>query len=73
MRKYLEWVRIGHDGKGMGSGWHLKQVAIQKENGQSYEFPCDRWLDRNEDDGLIERELFPENQDHNSRIRPGIG
>ncbi|KAM8885089.1 lipoxygenase homology domain-containing protein 1, partial [Spinachia spinachia] len=53
-------VRIGHDGRGGGSGWFLDKVIV-KEEGQTdaKEFPCNRWLDRNEDDGQIVRELVP--------------
>uniref|UniRef100_A0A3Q3R3S5 PLAT domain-containing protein n=1 Tax=Monopterus albus TaxID=43700 RepID=A0A3Q3R3S5_MONAL len=52
-------VRIGHDGKGGGCGWFVDKVII-KEEGQTetIEFPC-YWLDRNEDDGQIVRELVP--------------
>ncbi|KAM4575790.1 LOW QUALITY PROTEIN: lipoxygenase homology domain-containing protein 1 [Odontesthes bonariensis] len=55
-------VRIGHDSKGGGCGWFLHKVIVREE-GQAevhaVEFPCDRWLDRNEDDGQIVRELVP--------------
>lgn len=47
----------------MGPGWHLKSVVIQKDDGRSWEFPCNQWLDKREGDGQIERELFPENPD----------
>lgn len=56
----LSSVRIGHDGSGRGAGWYLEQVVVQREGAESgTEFPCDRWLDINEDDGLTERELYP--------------
>ncbi|KAK2837787.1 hypothetical protein Q5P01_014999 [Channa striata] len=55
-------VKIGHDGKGGGCGWFLDKVIVREE-GQAetlaVEFPCNRWLDRNEDDGQIVRELVP--------------
>ncbi|CAJ1070168.1 lipoxygenase homology domain-containing protein 1-like [Xyrichtys novacula] len=55
-------VRVGHDGRGGGCGWYLDKVMVREE-GQpeslATEFPCDRWLDRNEDDGQIVRELVP--------------
>ncbi|KAK9954997.1 hypothetical protein ABG768_014905 [Culter alburnus] len=53
-------VRIGHDGRGGGCGWFLDKVMIREEGqpeASSIEFPCFRWLDRNEDDGQIVREL----------------
>ena len=53
-------IRIGHDGTGMGSGWHLKEVIIDAPKlGRKWKFPCGRWLDKHEDDGKIERELLP--------------
>ncbi|KAI2661945.1 Lipoxygenase homology domain-containing protein 1 [Labeo rohita] len=55
-------VRIGHDGRGGGCGWFLDKVVIREEGqaeSQAVEFPCNRWFDRNEDDGQIVRELVP--------------
>ncbi|XP_062236812.1 lipoxygenase homology domain-containing protein 1 [Platichthys flesus] len=55
-------VRIGHDGKGGGCGWFLDKVIVREEGqaeAQAVEFPCNRWLDRNEDDGQIVREFVP--------------
>ncbi|XP_057216274.1 lipoxygenase homology domain-containing protein 1-like isoform X1 [Triplophysa rosa] len=55
-------VRIGHDGRGGGCGWFLDKLMIREEGqpeNTSIEFPCYRWLDRNEDDGQIVRELVP--------------
>ncbi|KAG9266056.1 lipoxygenase homology domain-containing protein 1 [Astyanax mexicanus] len=55
-------IRIGHDGRGGGCGWFLDKVLIREEGqpeASSVEFPCLRWLDRNEDDGQIVRELVP--------------
>ncbi|XP_049618566.1 lipoxygenase homology domain-containing protein 1 isoform X3 [Syngnathus scovelli] len=55
-------VRIGHDGKGGGCGWFLEKVVVREEGqaeANAIEFPCNRWLDRNEDDGQIVRELVP--------------
>ncbi|XP_041854417.1 lipoxygenase homology domain-containing protein 1 isoform X1 [Melanotaenia boesemani] len=55
-------VRIGHDGKGGGCGWFLDKVVVREEGqaeANAVEFPCDRWLDRSEDDGQIVRELVP--------------
>jgi hypothetical protein len=54
------YSRIGHDNKGIGSGWHLKEVIIEKQDRSKWLFPCNKWLDKKEGDGLIERELFPE-------------
>ena len=56
---------MGHDNKGMMSGWHLDKVEIRRllEDGESstlYTFPCRRWLAKGEDDGAIVRELVPQ-------------
>lgn len=56
----LRKIRIGHDGTGFGSGWHLDKVVIDVPKlGKRYTFPCGRWLDSNEDDRKIERDLEP--------------
>lgn len=56
----LRKLRIGHDSKGFGSGWHLKEVLVESQvDAQTWLFKCNRWLDKNEEDGKIERELFP--------------
>ncbi|CAL8278491.1 unnamed protein product [Merluccius merluccius] len=55
-------VRVGHDGRGGGCGWFLDKVLVREEGqpeASAIEFPCNRWLDRNEDDGQITRELVP--------------
>uniref|UniRef100_A0A3B5KPH2 Lipoxygenase homology PLAT domains 1a n=1 Tax=Xiphophorus couchianus TaxID=32473 RepID=A0A3B5KPH2_9TELE len=54
-------VRVGHDGRGGGCGWYLDKVLVREEGqpeSSATEFPC-FWLDRNEDDGQIIRELVP--------------
>ena len=64
-------VRIGHDGKGLGAGWYLDEVTVAvPSHGQLIVFPCHRWLAEDEDDGLIERELHPGQQniiDHSKK------
>uniref|UniRef100_H3CLV0 Lipoxygenase homology PLAT domains 1 n=1 Tax=Tetraodon nigroviridis TaxID=99883 RepID=H3CLV0_TETNG len=55
-------VRVGHDGRGGGCGWFLDKVTVREEGqpeSSAIEFPCFRWLDHNEDDGQIVRELVP--------------
>ncbi|KAG2432966.1 hypothetical protein HXX76_008694 [Chlamydomonas incerta] len=56
----IKKIRIGHDGAGLGSGWHLKRVIVENlTTGQVVVFDVNRWFDKGEDDGAIERELFP--------------
>ena len=58
----LKKIRIGHDNKGFGSGWHLNKVEIvDEETKRTNLFKCNRWLDKNEDDGKIERILDNDN------------
>ena len=39
-------------------GWHLDHVEVWDDNtDRRYFFPCQRWFDKREDDGLIERIL----------------
>lgn len=54
--KKVSQIRIGHDNSGFGSGWHLSRVeVINKSDSKQYEFPCNRWLAKDEDDKKIER------------------
>lgn len=49
----------GHDGAGLGAGWHLARVIVENlATGESVTFECNRWFDKSEDDGAIERELL---------------
>ena len=53
----LEKVRIGHDGRGLGTGWYLEEVMIIIHD-ECWIFPCNRWLADYEDDGKTERDLY---------------
>ena len=54
----LTKIRVGHDGSGFGSAWHLNKVeVIDQTTGATSVFVCNRWLAKDEDDGLIERVL----------------
>ena len=56
----LTQIKIGHDNRGFGASWFLDQVEVENlENGNSWLFPCERWLATDEDDGSIERILLP--------------
>ncbi|CAF0768261.1 unnamed protein product, partial [Didymodactylos carnosus] len=64
-------IKIGHNGKGVGSGWFLDYVEIDvPTRGELYRFECHRWLDKNEGDGLIELELQPSEEKQKSRSIP---
>ncbi|KAE8636810.1 hypothetical protein XENTR_v10003144 [Xenopus tropicalis] len=68
--KQVKRVRIGHDGKGGGCGWYMDKVVVRedgKPETEAIEFPCNRWFDRNEDDGHIIRELVPAGDSQNLR------
>ena len=66
-------ILIGHDNKGLGSAWFLDTVTIEDLNTKrSYEFPCNRWLAKDEDDGQISRFLLPKNSTTPQReLTPG--
>ncbi|KAI8774235.1 lipoxygenasey domain-containing protein 1 [Biomphalaria glabrata] len=59
----LKSIIIGHTEKRPGAGWHLSYVAVKEPdfNDEQLEtfFPCEKWLDTGQDDGLTERQLFP--------------
>ncbi len=53
--------RIGHDNAGGGGAWFLGHVEIDCPSlGRKWLFPCGRWLAKDEDDGKLERELYPQ-------------
>lgn len=54
----LTKVRIWHDNKFLGANWFLESVEIIDEsNDEKYQFPCNRWLAKDKDDGSLIREL----------------
>jgi hypothetical protein len=56
----LKSITIGHNGRGFGSAWFLDKVfIINDKTEKKWVFPCNRWFAKNEDDGKIERTLFP--------------
>uniref|UniRef100_A0A3Q2ZDP0 Lipoxygenase homology PLAT domains 1b n=1 Tax=Kryptolebias marmoratus TaxID=37003 RepID=A0A3Q2ZDP0_KRYMA len=60
----LSKVRVWHDNKGPAPGWHLEYIDVKDEAmDQTFRFPCDRWLAKNEDDRQIIRELACANND----------
>ncbi|XP_064633987.1 lipoxygenase homology domain-containing protein 1-like isoform X3 [Lineus longissimus] len=57
----LQKIRVGHDGAGGGAAWYLDKVEIDCPSlGRRWLFPCGRWMGKGEDDGLLERELLPQ-------------
>jgi lipoxygenase homology domain-containing protein 1 len=54
----LHQVRIRHDNRFAFPGWYLDRIFIRNEDtDQEWNFPCNRWLARDEDDGEIDRVL----------------
>uniref|UniRef100_A0AAV2IX71 PLAT domain-containing protein n=1 Tax=Knipowitschia caucasica TaxID=637954 RepID=A0AAV2IX71_KNICA len=55
----LSRVTIGHDNVAVGAGWFCEKVVVYCPfTGIEQTFPCGMWLDEDEADGLIERELY---------------
>ena len=55
----IKRIRVGHDNWGAGPGWFLDKVIVDDiEQNRVYEFPCGRWLAKDEDDGQISRDLL---------------
>ena len=77
--KHLKKVRIGHNGKRAGAGWFLDKIVVKQEGNPKYDqvFECNRWLATDEDDGLIERDLFADGTQYfdtvsyNVRVKTG--
>jgi hypothetical protein len=54
----LTKVRIRHDNANDHPGWYLVEIRIVDEDpDKEYNFPCNKWLATDEDDGLIDRTL----------------
>jgi hypothetical protein len=54
----LKKVRVWHDNSGLLAKWHLETITVKDtKTGKEYEFPCNRWLAKGEDDGSVSREL----------------
>lgn len=67
----LEKVRIGHDGRGLGTGWYLEEVVIIIHD-ECWIFPCNRWLADYEDDGKTERDLYAGELGTTKRVSIGV-
>ena len=54
----LTQVRIRHNNQGAASGWYLDHIEVDdlSVSGRWY-VPCGRWLDKQKDDGAIDRTL----------------
>ncbi|KAL2778056.1 lipoxygenase homology domain-containing protein 1 isoform 1 [Daubentonia madagascariensis] len=54
-------IRVWHDKRSPGSGWHLERMTLMNTlNKDKYNFNCNRWLDANEEDNEIVREMTAE-------------
>ncbi|XP_004684062.1 PREDICTED: lipoxygenase homology domain-containing protein 1 [Condylura cristata] len=54
-------IRAWHDKRNLGSGWHLERMTLMNTlTKDKYNFNCNRWLDANEDDNEIVREMTAE-------------
>ncbi|XP_004408596.1 PREDICTED: lipoxygenase homology domain-containing protein 1 isoform X1 [Odobenus rosmarus divergens] len=54
-------IRVWHDRRSPGSGWHLERMTLVNTlTKDKYNFNCGRWLDANEDDNEIVREMTAE-------------
>ena len=53
----LTKLKIGHNNKGIGSGWYLTKVIVDDTlMNKVYEFVCDRWLA--EDEGIFYDQIY---------------
>lgn len=53
----------------------MNDVTLEMPNGQRIIFPCNKWLAKDEDDGKLERDLYPlkENKEKYNRAHLHIG
>ncbi|XP_075070523.1 lipoxygenase homology domain-containing protein 1-like [Mixophyes fleayi] len=55
----ISHIEIGHDGKGLGSGWFLEKIeVITLSTNEMTLFSCNRWLAEDEDDGRTEIQIY---------------
>lgn len=55
----LTKVRMEHDNSGFRPGWFLEKVEILNQaTSATSVFPCQRWLDKDKDDGQIVRDIL---------------
>ncbi|XP_057312357.1 lipoxygenase homology domain-containing protein 1-like [Hydractinia symbiolongicarpus] len=55
----IKKAEIRHDNSWLGPGWYLEKLTATSEDGDYYEFPVHKWLDKHQDDGKTIRELVP--------------
>ncbi|XP_007465679.1 PREDICTED: lipoxygenase homology domain-containing protein 1 isoform X2 [Lipotes vexillifer] len=52
-------INVGHNNKGVSAGWFLSKIVIEDiGNKRKYDFPLNRWLALDEDDGKIQRDIL---------------
>ena len=57
----LSKIRVRQDNSGSDPGWFLEKIDVTSElTGAGWSFPCNRWLDRMQDDGLVCRDIVAE-------------
>ena len=67
-------ILIGHDNKGFSSAWFLDRILVEDVSvNRKYEFPCNRWLAKDEDDEQISRFLVPKSLTNVQREPPAAG
>ena len=63
-KKKTENILFFHFYSGTAAGWFLDKVIITSiKDAKAYYFLCGKWLDKGEDDGRIERDLVPADED----------
>jgi hypothetical protein len=66
----VQKIRIGHDNKGLASGWHLNKVeVIDPSNTQRcFMFEADRWLSKDEGDRQTDVFLYAVDQKNSNHV-----
>ncbi|ELT98105.1 hypothetical protein CAPTEDRAFT_225952 [Capitella teleta] len=67
----LTKVTIGHDCQEKGAGWCVYKVQVKCNQGE-FHFPCNRWLDAGQDDGMVERTLDVEEKTWRVSVKSGL-
>jgi hypothetical protein len=63
-------VRIGHNGKGLGAGWHCDHVEVYRDTDPDHVwyFPCGNWFDKGEPPNQIVQTLPVAVRDVNAAV-----
>lgn len=56
----LAKLHVEHDNSGWRPKWYLDRIEVTNSvTSTTTVFPCEKWLDKDSGDNLIERDIYP--------------